>query len=300
VPVKPALARAGTAPIAALPLLDRTPKLFIGGKQVRSDGEQSMAVLSASGQLAGEVGNGNRKDIRNAVAAAHAGAAWSASTPHRRAQALYYLAENLSARTAEFAARLVSLTGVDAAAAQREVDQAIERLFVYGAWADKYEGAVHQPPLRGVALAMVEPLGVVGVVCPDEAPLLAFVSLLAPLLAMGNRTVIVPSARHALIATDFYQVLETSDLPAGTINIVTGDAATLLQTLAAHDDVDAVWAFGDGALSAAAERLSVGNLKRTLVDYGLATDWTDGMTAEGPVWLRHATQIKNIWIPYGE
>jgi aldehyde dehydrogenase (NAD+) len=283
-----------------LPLVDRTPKLFIGGKQVRSDGEQSMAVRTAAGQLAGEVGAGNRKDIRNAVAAAHAGAAWSASTPHRRAQALYYLAENLSARAAEFAARLAALTGVDAGAAQREVEQSIDRLFVYGAWADKYEGAVHQPPLRGVALAMVEPLGVVGAVCPDEAPLLAFVSLLAPLLAMGNRSVIVPGARHALIATDFYQVLETSDLPAGTVNIVTGDAATLLQTLAAHDDVDAVWAFGDAALSATAERLSTGNLKRTLVDYGLATDWSDGLTAEGPAWLRHATQIKNIWIPYGE
>ena len=285
---------------ARLPLVDRTAKLYVGGKQARSDGEQSLGIFGANGKLAGEVGLGNRKDIRNAVAAAHAAASWSATTPHRRAQALYYLAENLSARAEEFAARLVELTGVSADAASNEVEQSISRLFAYGAWADKYEGAVHVPPMRGVALAMVEPIGVVGVVCPDESPLLAFVSLVAPLLAMGNRVVIVPSSRHALIATDFYQVLETSDLPGGVINIVTGAAATLLPTLAEHDDVDALWTFGDAALSATTERLSTGNLKRTLVDYGLATDWNDALSAEGPAWLRHATQIKNVWVPYGE
>ena len=288
------------ATTARLPLVDRTAKLFVGGKQARSDGEQSLGVFGANGKLAGEVGLGNRKDIRNAVAAAHAAASWSATTPHRRAQALYYLAENLSARAEEFAARIASLTGVSADAAASEVEQSISRLFAYGAWADKYEGAVHVPPMRGVALAMVEPIGVVGVVCPDESPLLAFVSLVAPLLAMGNRVVIVPSKRHALIATDFYQVLETSDLPGGVINVVTGDAATLLPTLASHDDVDAVWTFGDAALSTATERLSSSNLKRTLVDYGLATDWNDAQAAEGPAWLRHATQIKNVWVPYGE
>ena len=282
------------------PPIDRTAKLYIGGKQARSDGEQSVGVFGADGRVAGEVGLGNRKDIRNAVAAAHAAAAWSGTTAHRRAQALYYLAENLSARAAEFAARIAALTGVPASAAAAEVELSIARLFSYGAWADKYEGVVHTPPMRGAALAMVEPLGVVGVVCPDEAPLLALVSLVAPLVAMGNRVVVVPSARYPLLATDFYQVLETSDLPGGVVNIVTGASATLLNTLAAHDDVDAVWAFGDAALSTAAERLSTGNLKRTLVDYGLATDWHDPLAAEGPAWLRQATQVKNVWIPYGE
>jgi aldehyde dehydrogenase (NAD+) len=292
---------ADKAPVATgLPAIDRTAKLFIGGKQVRPDGELSHPVFSAAGQRIGEVGTGNRKDIRNAVAAARGAAGWSSATPHRRAQALYYLAENLSARAGEFAARLTSLTGVSALAAEAEVDAAVSRLFAYGAWADKYEGTVHMPPLRGVALATVEAIGVVGVVCPDEAPLLSFVSLLAPLLAMGNRTVIVPSEKHPLIATDFYQVLETSDLPAGVINLVTGPAAGLAQTLAEHDDVDALWVFGAKALSRTAERLSVGNLKRTLVDHGLATDWHDGAAAEGPLFLRHATQVKNIWIPYGE
>ncbi len=289
------------APVATgLPAIDRTAKLFVGGKQVRPDGELSHPVFSATGQRLGEVGTGNRKDIRNAVAAARAAAGWSSATPHRRAQALYYLAENLSARAGEFAARLTSLTGIAARAAQAEVDAAVSRLFAYGAWADKYEGTVHVPPLRGVALATVEAIGVVGVVCPDEAPLLSFVSLLAPLLAMGNRTVIVPSEKHPLIATDFYQVLETSDLPAGVLNLVTGPVAGLAQTLAEHDDVDALWVFGAKELSRNAERLSIGNLKRTLVDHGLATDWHDGAAAEGPLFLRHATQVKNIWIPYGE
>ncbi|MBB4224765.1 aldehyde dehydrogenase family protein [Variovorax guangxiensis] len=284
----------------ALPAIDRTAKLFIGGKQVRPDGELSSSVFAANGQRAGEVGTGNRKDIRNAVAAARSASGWSSATPHRRAQALYYLAENLSARAGEFAARIASLTGVAAKAAQAEVDASVSRLFAYGAWADKYEGTVHVPPLRGVALATVEAIGVVGVVCPDEAPLLSFVSLLAPNLAMGNRTVIVPGEKHALVATDFYQVLETSDLPGGVVNIVTGPAAGLVRTLAEHDDVDALWVFGAKELSRDAERLSVGNLKRTLVDHGLATDWHDLASGEGAVFLRHATQVKNIWIPYGE
>ena len=287
-------------PSSGLPAIDRTAKLFVGGKQVRPDGELSHPVFAANGQRAGEVGTGNRKDIRNAVAAARSAASWSSATPHRRAQALYYLAENLAARADEFAGRIASLTGVGASTAQAEVDASVSRLFAYGAWADKYEGTVHVPPLRGVALATVEAMGVVGVVCPDEAPLLSFVSLFAPLMAMGNRTVIVPSEKHPLVATDFYQVLETSDLPAGVINLVTGPTASLVQTLAEHDDVDALWVFGAKALSRNAERLSVGNLKRTLVDHGLATDWHDGASAEGALFLRHATQVKNIWIPYGE
>ncbi|MGH6961021.1 MAG: aldehyde dehydrogenase family protein, partial [Dongiaceae bacterium] len=282
------------------PAIDRTAKLFIDGKQARPDGNYSRPVLSPKGALVGEVGEGNRKDIRNAVAAARAAEGWSRATAHNRAQILYYLAENLSARAAEFAGRIGAMTGASRAKAAAEVEVSIARLFSYGAWADKFEGAVHAPPLRGVALAMHEPIGVAGVVCPDEAPLLAFVSLVAPLVAMGNRVVAVPSERHPLSATDFYQVMETSDVPAGVINIVTGARDALTKTLAEHDDVDALWVFGSKEASAMAERLSVGNLKRTLVDHGLATDWTDPAAAEGQILLRHAVQVKNIWIPYGE
>jgi len=291
---------AAEAPSLDLPALDRTAKLFVGGKQARADGEGVLSVLSHAGRLVGEVAAGNRKDIRNAVAAARAAAGWSGATPHRRAQGLYYIAENLALRADEFAARLVSTTGVDAAAARVEVERALGRLFAYGAWADKFEGAVHVPPMRGVALAMVEPIGVVGVACPDEAPLLSFVSLVAPLLAMGNRVVAIPGERHPLSAIDLCQVLEASDLPAGVINVVTGRHDALLPTLAAHDDVDACWSFGSAGSAALVERLSTGNLKRTLVDHGLATDWHDDAAAEGPAFLRHATQVKNIWVPYGD
>jgi aldehyde dehydrogenase (NAD+) len=302
-------ARAKASPLPAgsgdsagfgVPPIDRTAKLFVGGKQVRPDGNYSRAVLSPKGRHLGEAGEGNRKDIRNAVAAARSAEAWARATAHNRAQILYYLAENLAARSDEFARRIAGMTGVSSTKARAEVDASIERLFSYGAWADKFEGAIHAPPLRGVALAMHEPIGVVGVACPDEAPLLAFISLVAPLIAMGNRVVAVPSERHPLAATDFYQVLETSDVPGGVVNIVTGDRDGLVKVLAEHDDVDALWVFGSQDASAAAERLSIGNLKRTLVDHGLMLDWYDKTACEGPILLRHAVQVKNIWIPYGD
>ncbi len=165
------------------------------------------------------------------MAAARSAEGWARATTHNRAQILYYLAENLSARGDEFARRIGDMTGVSPAKARAEVEASIERLFSYGAWADKYEGTIHAPPLRGVALAMHEPIGVVGVACPDEAPLLGFISLVAPLIAMGNRVVAVPSERHPLAATDFYQVLETSDVPAGVVNIVTGERDALARSL---------------------------------------------------------------------
>ena len=296
-PAVPAL-RAAVVTEFAAPTIDRTAKLFIGGKQARPDGNHVRPVLTPKGAMIAEVGEGSRKDIRNAVAAARKAEGWASTTPHNRAQILYYIAENLSARSAEFAARISTMTGQPAVKAAAEVEATITRLFSYGAWADKYEGSVHAPPLRGVALAMNEPVGVVGVICPPEAPLLGFISLVAPLIAMGNRVVAVPSAAHPLAATDFYSVLETSDLPDGVLNIVTGDPQALGEALAAHADVDAVWAFGSQALSTAVERLSAGNMKRSFVDHGLLTDWAAD-SAEGADWLRRATEVKNIWIPYG-
>ncbi|MFK7792044.1 MAG: aldehyde dehydrogenase family protein [Devosiaceae bacterium] len=281
------------------PSIDRTAKLYIGGKQARPDGNYSSPVVSAKGQVVGDVGVGNRKDIRNAVAAARKVTGWAGATEHNRAQVMYYIAENLSARADEFAARIVSVEGVTSAKAAKEVDAAIARLFTYAAYADKFDGRVHVPPMRGVALAMNEPVGVAGVICPPEASLLALISLTAPLIAMGNRVVVVPSERNPLAATDLYTVLETSDLPAGVLNIVTGSASELGSVLASHSDVDALWAFGNSTLSKNIEELSAGNLKRTFVDYGRQLDWYQP-AAEGPLWLRKACEIKNIWIPYGE
>jgi aldehyde dehydrogenase (NAD+) len=283
----------------ALPPIDRTPKLYIGGKQTRPDSGYSQPVLDRSGQPIGEVGQGNRKDIRNAVEAAHkAASGWARATAHSRAQVLYYLAENLAARAEEFSRRLTEFQ--DAASAEREVALTIERIYTYAAWADKYDGFVHHTPYRNVTLAMPEPIGVLGVVAPDDWPLLGFVSTVLPTVATGNTVVAVPSSRAPLAATDLYQVLDTSDVPGGVINIVTGSADELARVLASHDDVDGVWYFGSAEVSAEIERLSAGNMKRTWVDLGRSRDWADPRLAAGEEFLEQATQVKNIWIPYGE
>ena len=279
--------------------IDRTAKLYIGGKQARPDGGYSRPIAAPNGKIVGEVGEGNRKDIRNAVEAARKAAGWATASEHNRAQILYYIAENLETRAAEFADRLGALGGVKRARTRREVDASIQRLFAFAAYADKFDGAIHRPPMRGVALAMNEPVGVVGIVCPEEPGLLAFVSLMAAAIAMGNTTILIPSERQALIATDFYQVLETSDLPAGVVNIVTGDKSTLGLELAKHDAVDAAWYFGEAAGAARLEKASVGNLKQMWTET-VVRDWYDPAISGGGELLRHATQVKNIWIPYGE
>jgi aldehyde dehydrogenase (NAD+) len=286
-------------PAAPLPPIDRTPKLYIAGKQTRPDSGYSLPVLDRSGQRIGEVGQGNRKDIRNAVEAAQKAApGWARATAHNRAQVLYYLAENLAARDEEFSRRLTGFQ--DAASAEREVALTIERIYTYAAWADKYDGSVHHTPYRNVTLAMPEPIGVLGVVAPDDWPLLGFVSTVLPAFAMGNTVVAVPSSRAPLAATDLYQVLDTSDVPAGAINIVTGLPDELARVLASHDDVDGVWYFGSAEIGAEVERLSTGNMKRTWVDLGRSRDWVDPRRGAGEEFLEQATQVKNIWIPYGE
>jgi aldehyde dehydrogenase (NAD+) len=279
-----------------VPDLDRTAKLYVGGKQVRPDGGYSKAVWSPRGKLLGHVGLGNRKDIRNAVEAAHAAKGWARTTGHARAQILFYIAENLSARAAEFSQRLRDLTGRDGAA---EVDAAISRLFTYAAWADKYDGAAKSVPIRGIALAMNEACGVIGALSPDDVPLLGLISVMAPAIAMGNTCVLVPSEAFPLAATDLYQVLETSDLPGGVVNIVTGSHAELAKTLAGHMDVDAVWSFSSTDLAALIEGESAANLKRTWVNRGRARDWF-GPEGEGREFLRQATEVKTVWVPYGE
>ncbi len=295
-PPKAAAAAAGSSEEGSI---DRTAKLYIGGRQVRPDSGYSRPVHGPGGALVGEVGEGNRKDIRNAVEAARAALGWGTGTAHNRSQVLYFLAENLDYRAEEFARRLRAQTGESLAAANREVAAAVERLFAFAGWADKYDGAVHNPPSRTIALAMVEPLGAMGIVAPREKPLLGAVALLAPALAMGNPVVLVPSEAAPLSVTDLYQVIETSDVPAGVVNIVTGSAATLGQVLAEHDGVDALWFAGDAAGSAAVEKASIGNLKQTWTTRGLAYDFADKAKFEGDYLLRRATQVKNVWVPYG-
>jgi len=283
---------------ASVPAIDRTIKLYIGGKQARPDSGYSMQVRGRDGEPLGEVPLGNRKDIRNAVEAARKAAGWGKSTAHNRAQVLYYMGENLSQRRDQIARGLAQAVGEKQAAA--EVSAGIERIFSYAAWADKFDGAVHNPPFRNIAIAMNEPIGTVAVICPQEMPLLGFLSTVMPVLAMGNTAVAIPSETYPLITGDLYQLFDTSDLPGGAVNIVTGYQSQLLKVLAEHDDVDAIWSFADEASAAAAKAYSVGNLKQVFTNEGRAIDWFDPKQGEGRWFLQHATQVKNIWVPYGE
>jgi len=282
-----------------MPDVDRTVKMYIGGKQSRPDGGYSMAIKSSLGAYIGEVSEGNRKDIRNAVEAAHANGAWSGMTGHARAQVLYYIAENLAVRQEEFADRLVEMTNQSKADALAEVEKSIGRIFTYAAYADKYDGMAHSTVQRNVTLAMPEAIGVLAIICPDESPLLGFISSVMPAIAMGNNVVVIPSETAPFSATDFYQILDTSDVPGGTVNIITGKKEELAAELAKHDNVDGIWYFGSKEGSKKVEMLSTDNMKRSWVNYGKYRNWSDPAQGEGEVFLRHATQIKNIWIPYG-
>jgi aldehyde dehydrogenase (NAD+) len=159
---------------------------------------------------------------------------------------------------------------------------------------------VQETPMRGLVIAATEPIGVIGIACPDDWPLLGLISLVAPCIARGNTVIVIPSPVYPLSATDFYQVLETSDVPGGVVNIVTGDRDHLTKTLVEHEDVDAMWYFGDAAGSAEVEARSAHNMKRTFVGYGSPRDWTDAHQGAGEAFLHEATQIKNIWLPTGE
>ena len=295
-PAKPRALKAGRL-LASAPEIDRTAKLYIGGKQVRPDGGYSR-VLRLNGQSVAVTPEGNRKDIRNAVEAARKATGWERNSAHGRAQVLYFLAENLQAQRERFVQTLSLLQTAQQSAA--EFDAAIETLFYYAAWADKFEGQVHQPPMHGIVTALNEPMGVIGIVCPDEAPLLGFLALVAPAIALGNRVVVLPSTHLPLIATDLYQVLDTSDVPDGVVNIVTDAGKTLAAVLASHADVDAVWRHdGDAAGCAEVEKLSTSNLKRTWVSGARGRDWSKPGQGRGQEFLRQASQVKNVWVPYG-
>jgi aldehyde dehydrogenase (NAD+) len=278
--------------------IDRTVKQYIGGKQARPDSGYTFNVLGKHGELIGEAPLGNRKDIRNAVEAARAAGKWAKQTAHGRAQVLYYIAENMIQRRSELVAKLSAF--VDDAQAAIEVDYSIERIFSYAAWADKFEGVVHNPPGRNVTIAMNESIGTIGILAPADSPLLGLISLVMPAIAMGNTVVAVPSEKYATLMADLYQIFDTSDLPGGVLNIVAGKPAELGKTLAEHDDIDAIWSFRDEASAAMVKAASIGNLKQVFTNDGKPVDWYDAQQSEGRYFLRAATQVKNIWVPYGE
>ncbi|XP_069462460.1 aldehyde dehydrogenase family 16 member A1 isoform X2 [Ambystoma mexicanum] len=284
-----------------IPSVDRTYKLYYAGAQKRPDGMYSRPVSGLSGDVVAYVADGNRKDVRNAVEAAHKAApGWGKRAAHNRAQIVYYMAENLELRRLEVAARLSTLTGITEQAALKEVDLSIQRLFYWGAYCDKYGGSVQETLLYGATVQIREPMGVIGIACPDESPLLSFVSLFAPAIVRGNAVVVIPSEQFPLPALDFYQVFDTSDLPGGVVNILTGGRDHLTKFLVEHQDVQAMWYFGSDQGSKFVEWSSAENVKRTWVNYGVQRSWEDPEQGAGEEFLYHATQCKNIWIPMGE
>jgi aldehyde dehydrogenase (NAD+) len=276
------------------PEIDVTAKLYIGGKQARADGGQSYTVMGKAGAI-GQAALANRKDIRNAVEAAARAGGWGGVTAHNRAQILYFLAENLDQRREEFTKALAA-TG--APKPDNEVETSIRRAFWYAAQADKFDGRVSATKSRHVTMTVNEPFGVMGLVAPEEAPLLGLLSLILPAVAMGNRVVAVASQSQPLLSARLYQVLETSDVPAGVINLLTGDREALALTLAQHDEVAALWYCGTAQGVAAVEAASAGNLKPVWTDGGFTRDWA-GPQGQGTDFLARATQVKTIWIPYG-
>lgn len=275
------------SPSAAGPTVDRTHKHFIGGKQVRPDSGYSLAIELADGSTL-EVPRGNRKDVRNAVESARGAAPkWAAMSVHARAQILYFLAENLAA-DADRLRNALALSGEG-----DEVQAAAEALFEAAGWCDKYEGAVHPAQFNGLLYASIEPLGALGIVVPDEQPLLGLSRLAGLALSQGNAVVVIPSERSPLAACELIRTIEASDVPAGVLNLVFGSRAETVATLADHDGLDAIWAWVGEA--AQVERASTGNLKQTWCPIGI-----DPATYPAREILRRATQVKNVWAPAGD
>ncbi|XP_019344410.1 aldehyde dehydrogenase family 16 member A1 isoform X2 [Alligator mississippiensis] len=283
------------------PSVDRTYKLYYGGAQKRSEGLSSRPILDPTGHLMAYIADGSAKDVRNAVEAAHKAApGWRGRSAHARAQVLFYMAENLGLRQAELAAELAALMGATPEQAAQEVELSLERLFHWAASCDKHGGGLQDTPLYGTNLLLREPLGVLGIVCPDENPLLSFISLWAPAVAWGNAVIIIPSQCYPLPALGLCQVLDTSDLPGGVLNVITGDCDHLARTLALHQDVQALWYFGSQQGSQLVEWASAGNLKRTWVSCGARRCWEDPSQGAGEEFLSQATHCKSIWVPMGD
>ena len=272
----------------AVSVIDRTHKLYIGGKQVRPDGGFSFEAIG------GEFARANRKDIRNAVEAAEGAApGWASATGFLRSQILYYLAENLNVEVDKFLAILQDAGSTDP---QSEFDAGMRLILHYAAWADKYDGQVHQAPLRGLVYTRNEPLGPSAVIAPNAPGLAGFLGACLPLIAMGSPVVAVASEKAPLAAMELVRVIEASDIPAGVWNVLTGIHSELEPTLGDHLGLNAVWHFSSVEGGQKIQKLSAGNLKQTWVMPEGTIDWFAMPPKE---FLRRATQVKNVWVPYG-
>ena len=257
------------------PGIDRTHKLYIGGKQVRPDGGYSFEVDGQEYALA------NRKDVRNAIeASAAAQPGWASQSGHLRAQVLYYFAENLELARDEFPV------------SNEEFKLSIRALFDFAAMADKYDGMVHGTPFKGVVYTLNEQIGNLAAILPDGASLLALATTIGTSASIGNTVTVVASRANPSPAVLLYRVLEASDLPGGVVNILTGEPQELAATLADHEGVDGIWCFRPECHADVRAR-SIGNLKQVW-----ATELPDPKDLH--MWLRHATQVKNVWVPMGD
>lgn len=284
----------------SLPMIDRTPKLYIGGKQKRPDGGYSFPLNAVNNSFICDIAQANRKDVRDSVEIAAKSFAKQLSN-FNRSQILFYLAENLQQREKTFVDLLVALCGSSPVNASKEFSQSCERLFYYAAMADKFEGNVHNPPMRGLTLAMKEPLGVMTSILSDDSPLLNLVTVMGSVFSTGNTNIIVPGQKTSLIATELYQVLDTSDVPGGYVNILTAKENELNKTLSQHENIEGIWYFGaDSAQRSEIIKNTTSNIKRYWCPEEKHLDWTNASEEFLNEFLYQSTQVKNIWIPYGE
>ncbi|PPR47044.1 MAG: putative aldehyde dehydrogenase AldA [Alphaproteobacteria bacterium MarineAlpha5_Bin9] len=282
-------------------VIDRTPKLYIGGKQKRPDGGYSFPIYSYhKKEFICDVAKANRKDVRDSVEIASK-ALDKSMTNFNRSQILYYFAENLEKRKNNFEDLLVTLTGVSEKDAKKQFLKSCERLFFYAAYADKFEGVVHNPPLRGLTLGLKEHLGVLSIILSDDEPLLSLVTTMASVFSTGNTQIIIPGEKTSLISTELYQVLDTSDIPDGYINILTSKEHELISPLSKHENIDGIWYFRNSFKDQTEIiKSSTSNLKRFWCPKEKNIDWSNDSKNFLEEFLYQSTQVKNIWIPYGE
>ena len=280
--------------------IDQTPKLYIGGKQKRPDSGYSFPFYSHRNEFICDISRSNRKDVRNSVE--EASKAFSKQLSNfNRSQILFYLAENLSQRKDTFIDLLINISDLNYIDAKKEFDLSCERIFYYASMADKFEGVIHNPPLRGLTMAVKEPIGVITSILDDNQPLLSLATVMSSVFANGNTNIIVPSEQTALIATLMYQVLDTSDVPAGYINILTAKQNELNLTLAQHENIDGIWAFSENAKTRSSIiKETAFNLKRFWCPKNKNIDWSSNSEEFLLEFLYQGSQVKNIWIPYGE
>ncbi|MCY4290104.1 MAG: aldehyde dehydrogenase family protein [Aestuariivita sp.] len=269
-------------------------KLYINGREMKPTGGNHYALYGKNKRILGYIPIATKEDLNRAVASADAAQIWSEKKSYERARTLYLLAENLDRRSVDIARRINSLTGTRTGKA--EVRASVDQLLSYAAWADKFDGQTRQTSPHHIVLTMHQPLGVIGAICSNTPPLLGMVAVIAPAIAMGNRIVLLPSETLPLAAIDFYQVLDTSDLPSGVINVLTGSHLELARHLASNPKVKAIWNFSSSEVGTIVERESVTDLKHIWENGMIDKDWYQTDSDE---FLRAAIKKKTIWIPYG-